>query len=312
VAATENDGNLFVEALPAGFGELLRDGIDLHLHGYPDLARAFEFRGPDEAVARLAHAYGLRGWVLKSHLWPTMDRAGLLNERLADLDFHVYGSITLNPTNGGVSGAMVELAAAHDAKVAFFPTWGFHADVERGGYIAKRMMQIAPRFKAYAAENAIQVIDGNGRLTGAAVDVLDACRAFGVRAATGHASLAESRAVAEYCASTGQPLLLVHPLDYVETPGQLEEFVALGAFVEFTNAPLLHPDGHMTIRQVHEAIQAIGTDQVVLTTDVFSRWVPPEPECLRLFAEQLVYLGQSAEDIHRMLAVNPRRFLGIE
>jgi hypothetical protein len=68
----------------------------------------------------------------------------------------------------------------------------------------------------------------------------------------------------------------------------------------------------MTIRQVHEAIQAIGTDQVVLTTDVFSRWVPPEPECLRLFAEQLVYLGQSAEDIHRMLAVNPRRFLGIE
>jgi hypothetical protein len=314
VAANENgdEGFDFAGALPAGFGDLLRDGIDLHLHGHPDLARAFEFRGSDEAVARLAHAYGLRGWVLKSHLWPTMDRAGLLNERLADIDFHVYGSITLNPTNGGVSGAIVELAAAHEAKVVFFPTWGFHADVERGGYIAKRMSQIAPAFSAYAAANALQVIDGNGRLTGAAVETLDACRDFGVRAATGHASLAESRAIAEYCADAKQPLLLVHPLDYVETPQQLQEFVDLGAFVEFTNAPLLHPDGHMTIRQVHEAIQTIGPDQVVLTTDVFSRWVPPEPECLRMFVEQLAYLGTSADDIQRMLAANPRRFLGLE
>ena len=301
----------FTDPLPAGFGDLLRDGIDLHLHGYPDLSRSFAYRGSDEAVARLAHAYGLRGWVLKSHLWPTMDRAGLLNERLADIDFDVFGSITLNPTNGGVSATVVELAAAHDAKVAFFPTWGFHADVERGGYIAKRMTQITGTFPGYAAEHAVRLIDGDGRLTGAATEVLDACRDLGVRAATGHASLAESRAIAEYCADTRQPLLLVHPLDYVETPHQLQEFVDLGAFVEFTNAPLLHPDGHMTIRQVYEAIEAIGPDQVVLTTDVFSRWVPPEPECLRMFVEQLAYLGATGEDIQRMLAVNPRRYLGL-
>lgn len=309
---TADEGFDFAAALPAGFGDLLAGGIDLHLHGHPDLARAFAFRGADEAVARLAHAYGLRGWVLKSHLWPTMDRAGLLNERLADLDFHVWGSIALNPCNGGVSGAIVELAAAHEAKVAFFPTWGFQADVERGGYIAKRLTQIAPSFPAYAAASSIRVVDGNGRLTGQAVEALDACRDFGVRAATGHASLAESRAIAEYCAGRNQPLLLVHPLDYVDSPRELQEFVDLGAFVEFTNAPLLHPDGHLTIRRVYEAIQAIGPGQVVLTTDVFSRWVPPEPECLRMFVEQLAYCGMPAEDIRTMLAVNPRRFLGIE
>jgi hypothetical protein len=27
-------------------------------------------------VARLAHAYGMSGWVLKSHLWATTDREG--------------------------------------------------------------------------------------------------------------------------------------------------------------------------------------------------------------------------------------------
>ena len=31
-----------------------------------------------------------------------------------------------------------------------------------------------------------------------------------------------------------------------------------------------------------------------------------------MFVEQLAYLGTPAEDIHRMLAVNPRRFLGLE
>ena len=137
--------------------------------GTPTLPARSSSGGSDEAVARLAHAYGLRGWVLKSHLWPTMDRAGLLNERLADIDFQVHGSITLNPTNGGVSGAIVELAAAHEAKVVFFPTWGFHADAERGGYIAKRMSADRARVPAYATGNALQVIDGNGRLTGAAV-----------------------------------------------------------------------------------------------------------------------------------------------
>ena len=48
----------------------------------------------------------------------------------------------------------------------------------------------------------------------------------------------------------------------------------------------------------------------VLTTDVFSRWVPPEPECLRMFVEQLAYLGWTDEQIGTMVSVNPRSFLG--
>jgi hypothetical protein len=49
----------------------------------------------------------------------------------------------------------------------------------------------------------------------------------------------------------------------------------------------------------------------VLTTGIFSRWVPPEPECLRMFTEQLNYLGIAAADIRQMLVTNPRRFLGL-
>jgi hypothetical protein len=46
------------------------------VHGQPDFLPALPLRGDGLETARLAHAYGLSGWVLKSHLWLTTDRAG--------------------------------------------------------------------------------------------------------------------------------------------------------------------------------------------------------------------------------------------
>jgi sugar phosphate isomerase/epimerase len=299
-----------IDALPDDFGSLIRGAIDVHVHGQPDLATALANRGSDRSAIELARAYGIEGWVLKSHLWPTTDRAKLLREQLADVAFTVYGSITLNPLLGPLSVTTVELAAAHDARVVFLPTWGTRADVERDGYVSRLLTGIAPSFADFAATNAITIADGNGRLLPVVKDVVSACAQLGLSLATGHIALAESTALAEHCAIVGfERLLITHPLHYVDDPSQLRRFSDLGAFVEFSNAPLLHPDGHLHIRDIYQAIEILGPEQIVLTTDVFSRWVPPEPECLRMFAEQLHYLGCSSDQLHTMLADNPRRFL---
>jgi hypothetical protein len=298
-------------ALPADYGQLLRAAFDVHVHGQPDILPSLPLRGDDLDTARLAHAYGISGWVLKSHLWITTDRARLLQERLAELGFTVYGSITLNPVLGGLSGTLVELAAAHGARVVFLPTWGAAADEARDGYIARLLGAAIPSFKKYAAANAISLLNADGRLSGAATEVVDACRELRLALATGHVSLAESQAVAEYCAQTGQQVLVTHPLHYAADPAELRVFTELGAYVEFCNGPLLHPDAHLTVRDIHAAITAVGSERVVLSTDAFSRWAPPQPECLRMFAEQLAYLGWPQADLHRMLAVNPRAFLGV-
>jgi Family of unknown function (DUF6282) len=298
-------------ALPADGGTLVRGALDVHVHGQPDILPALPLRGDDLETARLARAYGLSGWVLKSHLWLTTDRARLLQEQLAGSGFIVCGSITLNPVLGGLSGTLVELAAAHGARLVFLPTWGSAADVARDGYIARLLASAIPSFETYAAAHAISLLDGDGSLTPAAREVIDACRQCDVALATGHISLAESLAVAEYSAQIGQRLLITHPLHYVSDPAELRDFTALGAYIEFCNGPVLHPDSHLTIRGIHEAIAAVGPGRVVLTTDAFSRWAPPQPECLRIFAEQLAYLGWSAADLRQMLAVNPRKFIGL-
>ncbi|HVT67477.1 MAG TPA: DUF6282 family protein [Trebonia sp.] len=309
-------------ALPEGSGTLLTGAFDVHVHGQPDLSPALENRGDDRAVMRLARAYGMSGWVLKSHLWITTDRAARLQEEAGE-GFTVYGSVTLNPPMGGVSAAVVELAAAHGARVVFLPTWGSAADVDRGGYISRLLGQIAPSFPGYAAKNAVSLLAPSaapsaapsgapsGRLSGECREVIDACRGLGLALATGHASLAESRAVAAYCADIGQRLLITHPLHYTQDPAELRELADLGAYVEFCNGPLLHPDSHLTVHQVHEAMSALGPDRIVLSTDAFSRWAPAEPECLRIFTEQLAYLGWQPGQLHQMTADNPRAFLGI-
>ena len=297
--------------LPEGFGALLTDAFDVHVHGQPDLSPAIRNRGDDLAVIRLAHAYGIRGWVLKSHLWTTTDRAALLQRAAGDLGFTVYGSITLNPPMGGVSATVVELAAAHGARVVFLPTWGSAADVGRDGYISRLLGQLSPSFPGYAAKNAISLLTPSGALSGECREVIDACRGLDLSLATGHASLAESRAVAAYCADIGQRLLITHPLHYTRDPGELRRFAGLGAFVEFCNAPLIHPDSHLSIHDMHEAMAALGPDRIVLSTDAFSRWAPVEPECLRMFVEQLAYLGWQPLQLRQMTADNPRAFLGI-
>jgi uncharacterized protein DUF6282 len=291
-------------ANPEHFDRLVRGAIDVHVHGQPDLSESLLNRGDDVDVARLAQDYGMAGWVLKSHLWSTMDRARRIRD---ELGFPVYGSITLNPPTGGLEPSVVELAAAHGARVVFLPTWGAAADFARGGYIANLLGRVSPAFPEYAERTVIRLCDDGGALTGRARAVIDACHALGLALATGHASVEESRAVAAYCAGIGQRVLVTHPLHYTT---DLREFTDMGAFVEFAAAPLLHPDGHLTIRDVHAALSEIGPGRAILSTDVFSRWVPPEPECLRMFLEQLAYLGWSAEDIATMVSINPREFLG--
>jgi hypothetical protein len=301
--------NRFVDALPEGFGSLIDGAIDLHVHGQPDLSREFANRGADIAVARLAVEYGIRGWVMKSHLWPTMDRAALLQEQFDPDEFFVLGSITLNPPNGGVNLTSVELAAAHGAKVVFLPTWGSSADIERGGYIPMLLGRVAPSFPEYQAAHPQSVIDANGALSGVGRDILDACKSLGILLATGHVSLAESLALAARSAEIGAPLLVNHPLHYADDIAPVRELADRGAFVEFSSAPLVHPDSHSSVGEVFRAIEAVGSTHTVLSSDVFSRWVPPEPESLRMFAEQLRYLGCSPEQLREMLVANPLSLL---
>ena len=153
---------------------------------------------------------------------------------------------------------------------------GAAADAERGGYITTLLRRLAPSVDAFVGSRAVSVVDGDGRLTGAAREALDACAALGLSVGTGHVGLDESTAVVEHCAAIGHHRVLVtHPLHYVDSPAELRRFTDAGALVELAAAPLLHPDGHLHVRDLARTVDVLGPEQLVLSSDVFSRWVPP-------------------------------------
>jgi hypothetical protein len=49
----------------------------------------------------------------------------------------------------------------------------------------------------------------------------------------------------------------------------------------------------------------------ILAAVAFSRWAPPEPECLRMFTEQLAYLGWPPAQLRQITAGDPRAFPGL-
>jgi hypothetical protein len=300
-----------MRSLPPDFDRLTRGTIDLHVHGQPDLSRSLANRGDDVATAHQAVAYGVRAWVLKSHVWPTTDRAAAIQSSFDPARFRVFGSITLNPPAGGLSPASVDLAAAHGARMVFLPTWGAAADVARGGYISRLLEGIVADFGRFAADSALSAVDGDGMLRPEVRTIMALCAEHDLTLGTGHLSLPESRAVAEEAAARGVRVVVNHPLHYASSMAELRELADLGAFIEFSGGPLLHPDATSTVKDVHAALTELGPDQVVLTSDAFSRWAPSQPETLRIFLEQLFYLGWSAEDLARMTADNPARAIGL-
>jgi len=111
---------------------LLEGAIDLHCHGYPEICFEVKMRAEDLEAAQLAAQAKMKGFVLKSHMWPTVGRAYQLRNQLKGVE--VWPSMTLNTSAGGFSPWTVESALKQGAKVIWMPTWSAKNDIQRGGF----------------------------------------------------------------------------------------------------------------------------------------------------------------------------------
>lgn len=295
---------------------VLKGAVDMHVHGYPDVGLGWQMRTDDLSMVRLARDSGLAGIVLKSHFWPTMDRALILNERLDDPQFIVYGSITLNHLVGGVSPMAVEAAALHGARVVFMPTWGSRNDHGHGGVVRREVIdRVLPTFGPRLETGAITVVDGNGRLQPEARDVLAVAREHCMVVSTAHVSVLESLAIAAAAAEIGlDRLVFGHPFSRSVRAdlSVMREMADLGALVEMTHTHTVMADPPARIADIHQAITALGAQRVLLTTDVFFPWQPPQAESFRMFVGQLRDQGCSEEELRTMVVDNPARLLRLE
>src|SRR5258705_3209462 len=97
--------------------EALKGRDDLQVHVAPDV---IERRIDDLDLAKEFLAHGLRGFVLKSHYFPTAERAKVVTRAVPGIE--AYGAITLNHSVGGLNPVALEIAGRSGAKIVWMPT----------------------------------------------------------------------------------------------------------------------------------------------------------------------------------------------
>ncbi|MQA05739.1 MAG: amidohydrolase family protein [Streptosporangiales bacterium] len=288
---------------------LLAGAVDLHRHGFPEMSLT---TGPPrddvEDLDVCREAAGMNGEVLKSHLWPSVGRAYLLAKQVPGLA--VYGSITLNSGSGGLSPAMVELAALQGARVVYLPTWSSANDQARCGI--SRTLGAELQRSSLTDAPALPVVDANGRLLPEVRDCLAVAADFGMPVYTGHLAVAEALAVAESGLATDR-LVFSHP-DSHSIGATWDEAAAIadaGACVEVTAVGIYPRIARTTPAALAELVGAVGAHRCVLTSDYFFPWSPPSTWMLLDLAEGLIDSGVDREGVRAMLVDNPRRLLGL-
>lgn len=292
------------------YDELLVGASDLHVHVDLEFsATRFRKALPEWEWLPRAQEAGIRAVLLKSHLWPSVTIASLL-EQLWQGEVHVATSVTLNPASGGVDPWIVEAGADMGAQAVFMPTWGAAGDRERGGFHSR----LAAAFDHFdpARLCTTSIVDEDGALTGSAHEVLRLAHERGLMLSTGHISWRESLALARESNALGfERLVLAHPLSVsVDSPHDVvHEIVRLGAYAEFC-WPTVAP-GRRSPAEVIGLIRRIGAERTILTSDYFGGAGPSPSDLLRMLVGVLHENGLSAEDIHSAVVTNPAHLLGL-
>jgi len=285
-------------------------GYDLQVHVAPDVIPR---RTDDLDLARDFLARGLAGFALKSHYFPTAERASVVSKSVPGI--RAFGAVSLNHSIGGLNPVAVELAGRSGCKIVWMPTVdAANETAGRTGTAHAKLPFWAQIQQELAATGInpppITVLDPSGKLSSAARTCMELIAKYNMILATGHLSPREIFAlVREAPAMKVRKVVVTH----AEFPSQnlsaeeQSELAALGAHIEhcFTT---MHT-GKAPWDAVIESIRKVGPASCILSTDLGQTINPPVAEGFAMFAQKLLDAGFTAAEIRHMAVTNPAALL---
>jgi hypothetical protein len=286
----------------------LPGAYDLHVHVDPDVVGRIV---DDVTLARRFADRGLAGFALKSHYTSTAERASVVNKVVPET--RVIGTITLNAAVGGLNPLAVEIAAREGARIVWMPT----VDAVNEAGARDRHYDHPPMWVRIQRElrdiglepPPVPVLDDAGKPLPALLDVLGVIARHQLVLATGHLGRDEIFAVVD-AAEGIEHIVITHP----EFPAQdlsIDDQVALAERGTLLERCFTTPHtGKCTWEHLAAGIRATGVESNLLSTDLGQPANPPVEDGLPLFAERLLALGFTEEEIHMMTVVNSARIAG--
>ncbi len=289
-------------------GVKIEAAVDLHCHYGPDFinpAHQMQFSVTAIQAAQEAANAGFAAIVLKSHDFPTAALAYTLNQIVPGV--RTIGAIVLDHQVGGLNPWAVEHALRLGARVVWLPTVASHQDYLNG---------LGPRL-GYPG-TGIRTTGDDGHLLPVMHTILDLVAQHDAIIATGHITADENYKVARAFARRGR-VIVTHAGEPAAGPhlsqAQCAELAGLGAFIELTAQECVPHLGYppCPIKEVARRIDAIGPQQVVLSTDYgYSTEVPRPAQGMRDYLDGLWEIGVSEAKLKLMAADNSARLLGLK
>jgi hypothetical protein len=290
--------------------EALQGAFDLQVHVAPDvIARRID----DLDLAKEFLSKGLKGFVLKSHYFPTAERAQVVTKAVPGIA--AWGAIALNHSVGGLNPVAVELAGRAKCRVVWMPTVdAANETAGRPGGTQKKLPFWAQIQLELAATGInpppISVIDDAGELTAAARICLELIGKYNMILATGHLGWREILALVRAAREMKLQRVLVTHAEFPSqnlTAEQQVELADAGALIEhcFTT---MHT-GKAAWETVIDSIRKVGPERCVLSTDLGQTINPPVSLGFAMFTQKMLEAGFSVGQIRRMTVVNPTGML---
>ena len=280
----------------AGAQRPLDGVIDIHVHSAPDNVE----RSIDSIdVAKLARTRGMRAIVLKSHYEPTATMAFIVRKEVPGIE--VFGGIDLNLTVGGMNAAAVE----HMTQV----TGAFGRLVWMSTFDAENQVR-------YSKDNRPFVrVSKDGQLVQEAKDVITVIAKHPpLVLATGHVSPDEGLMLLREGRRQGvRHMVVTHAMQapVLMTVAQMQQAAKEGAFVEFVAGSITGAGGPARVDAYADAINKVGAEFCILSSDLGQRGNALPPEGLADFIAALRARGMTGAQIDLISKRNPAKLLDL-
>ena len=287
----------------------IKGACDLHIHSSPDI---FERLANDIETAEACRDAGMRAIVFKCHADTTMTRAWHTSRAVPEIK--TFGGIVLNLHTGGINPAAVDVALKLGAVEVWMPTYHSLAHYKETGKMGGYAHMGADAKQEYEVK-PITILDENDNLIPEIEPILKLVKKHNAILGTSHLSAHEALKLIEAGHDMGlERMLLTHP--FFSPPAcsieDIKKAVELGAFVEFCagNALSAIPKP-ISLDLYKEAIEAVGTEQCIISSDCGHPRKTLPPETLRMFAHALLFKGGPAKDIDAMMKANYDKLLDL-
>jgi hypothetical protein len=299
-------GSVAQPGVSAAAWEAIAGAYDLQVHVAPDV---IERRIDDIDLAKEFLAHGLKGFVLKSHYFPTAERAKVVSKAVPGI--HAYGAVTLNHSIGGLNPVAVELAGRSGNKIVWMPTVDAANETAGRPDGTKTKLPFWAKIQLELAETGLNpppmtVIDEAGKPTDTVRSVLELIKKYDMILATGHLGKKEILALVKMAKEIGLRKVVVTHAEFPSqslTAQEQFELAELGAIIEHCFTTMY--TGKSSWEGMFEATRKAGTHRTMLSTDLGQTINPPVAEGYAMFAQKLLDAGFKVGEIRHMAATIP-------